>query len=253
VSALLLRNTVSAVRERALSRWALGLAPVTRYSNVLARMLNLRDLPLYRRYQGFTMIPRPAFLGNLRLVRQHTPPEGAVVECGVWRGGMSAAVAQLLGPERDYYLFDSFEGLPPAKEIDGRNALAWQNNTTAPTYHDNCRAEIDYAKRAMALAGANRAHIVKGWFSETLPVFPSGIQIAVLRLDGDWYESTMACLDNLFASVVEGGLVIVDDYYTWDGCARAVHDFLSKTRSPCRLRQSAEGICFFIKTSVLEA
>src|SRR5262245_25446397 len=192
------------------------------------------------------MISRTTFLGNLRLIRQHTPAAGAIVECGVWRGGMSAAVAQLLGPERDYYLFDSFEGLPPAKEIDGPNALAWQSDVGGATYYDNCLAEIDYAARAMKLAGASHAHIIKGWFSETLPRFPSDTPIALLRLDGDWYESTMDCLENLLANVVEGGLVIIDDYHTWDGCARAVHDFLSKVGSSCRLRQSPEGICFFL-------
>ena len=49
----------------------------------------------------------------------------------------------------------------------------------------------------------------------------------MLRLDGDWYESTRVCLENLYPHVAPGGIVIVDDYYNWDGCARAVNEFVS--------------------------
>jgi len=70
----------------------------------------------------------------------------------------------------------------------------------------------------------------------------------LLRLDSDWYESTKQCLENLFDLVVDGGLVIIDDYYVWDGCARAVHDFLSKRGSLCKLQQSRGGVSFIIKS-----
>ncbi len=209
-------------------------------------MLDLRLRRLYRKYKPYTMIPQPVFLDNLRLVRDRALPAGAVVECGVWRGGMSAAVAEVLGPSRDYYLFDSFEGLPPAKEIDGAAALAWQADTTSPTYFDNCRAELEHAKRAMSLSGATRTHLVKGWFADTLTSFPADQRIAVLRLDGDWYDSTMQCLTGLFPRVAAQGLIILDDYYMWDGCALAVHDFLSHARLTCRLRQSPHGVCYMV-------
>lgn len=165
---------------------------------------------------------------------------------------MSAAIAEVLGSSREYYLFDSFRGLPPAKQIDGPAALAWQSDTQSPTYFNNCRAEINEARCAMNRSGVSRVHIVPGWFSDTLPTFPMDRSIAVLRLDSDWYESTMQCLESLFHLVTDQGLVIIDDYYVWDGCARAVHDFLSKSGSLCRLRQSKGGVCFMIKTGVKE-
>jgi O-methyltransferase len=216
-------------------------------------MLDLRLHRLYRKYSPYTMIPEPVFVDNLRLVRDYAPSSGAVVECGVWRGGMSAAVAQLLGPSRDYYLFDSFEGLPPAKAIDGAAAQAWQSDTSSPAYFDNCRAEMEHAQRAMALSGAQRTHIVKGWFSDTLQSFPADQRIAVLRLDGDWYESTMQCLTQLFPRVSAEGLIIFDDYYAWDGCALAVHDYLSRMRLPCRLRQSKHGVCYTVNAAPVHA
>lgn len=199
---------------------------------------------LYRKYRQHTMIPQPVFVDNLRLVRSHALRGGAVVECGVWRGGMSAAVAELLGPQRDYYLFDSFEGLPEAQSIDGAAALAWQSDKSSPTYFDNCKAEMELAERAMKMSSALRVHIIKGWFAETLNTFPPGERIAVLRLDGDWYESTMQCLTELYPRVSPNGLIIFDDYYAWDGCALAVHDYLSRMRLPCRLQQSRHGVCY---------
>jgi len=207
---------------------------------------------LYRKYRQHTMIPQPVFVDNLRLVRNHAPQAGAVVECGVWRGGMSGAVAELLGPQRDYYLFDSFEGLPEAQPIDGAAALAWQHDTSSPAYFDNCRAEMEHAGRAMRMSGAPRVHIVKGWFADTLKSFPPGERIAVLRLDGDWYESTMQCLTELYPRMCPNGLIIFDDYYAWDGCALAVHDYFSRMRLPCRMQQSRRGVSYTLAAAPRE-
>ncbi len=150
---------------------------------------------LYKRYDQLTMIPEHSFILNLELCDAFRHVNGDYVECGVWRGGMSAAIAEVLGPGRQIHLFDSFEGLPPARDIDGREALVWQHDTTSAGYHDNI----------------------------------------------------MICLDHLFPKVAEGGIVLLDDYYTWDGCAKAVHDYLSKTKSPSRLHQWNNHVPFIIK------
>jgi O-methyltransferase len=200
---------------------------------------------IHDRYRAYTMLPREAFVENLELASRYAGVPGAIVECGTWKGGMSAGLAEVLGPARDYWLFDSFEGLPPARAIEGGAALAWQAATDAPDYHDNCRAAEADAAAAMRLAGAP-ATIVPGWFRDTLPParFPGGI--AILRLDADWYDSTRQILDALFDRVNPGGLVIVDDYYTWEGCARAVHDFLSARERAERIR-SYGGVCYLEK------
>lgn len=198
---------------------------------------------IYRRFQEFTMIPSWAYRANLRIVQLASGVPGCVVECGVWRGGMSAGIAAVLGPEREYFLFDSFEGLPPAQAIDGAAALAWQADTASPGYYDNCRAEMHFADEAMKRAGAARYHLVRGWFDQTLPAFTPPSPIAVLRLDADWYESTIACLQHLYPHVSAEGVIVIDDYYTWDGCSRAVHDFLSRQQSTARLHEF-EGVCY---------
>ena len=131
---------------------------------------------------------------------------------------------ELQGEHRRAFGFDSFEGLPPAKAIDGESALGWQQDTTSDTYYDNCTAAEEECRKALAMTGRTRFETRKGWFQDTLPLFRSeSPTIALLRLDGDWYESTMECLENLYDLVVPNGIVIFDDYLAWDGCARAVH------------------------------
>lgn len=202
---------------------------------------------VYKKYKRFTMIPAHIFIGNISLCKLFSNIKGSVVECGVWRGGTIAAIADLLGTERHYYLFDSFEGLPPAEEIDGQEAINWQEDKDSDLYFDNCKAEMKYAEEAMKLSGVKNYKITKGWFNETLPGFKTEKPIAILRLDGDWYDSTMQCLDNLYHQVVSGGIIIIDDYYVWEGSSKAVHDFLSKNKLSDTIHQSEDGICYIIK------
>lgn len=204
-------------------------------------------LRLFEKYREYTMIPADYFANNLALCHQFKHIEGAVVECGVWRGGMIAGIAELLGNDRKYFLFDSFEGLPAVKEIDGKAAKAWQLDTESPGYHNNCTAEKEFAERAMQLSGVVNCEINQGWFNKTLPGFDATQPIAVLRLDGDWYDSTMDCFQYLYPSVVKGGIIIIDDYYAWDGCSRAVHDYLSTHSLTDRIHQYDNAICFIIK------
>lgn len=206
----------------------------------------VRFLRLHRRYRDFTMASSEVFWRNLRIVDSYRHVQGCVVECGVWRGGMSAGMAAVLGPKRDYFLFDSFEGLPPATSLDGEDAKRWQQDVTGETYYDNCRAPIDFARRAMEMSGVPRYTLVKGWFEETLPSFVPPAPIAILRLDGDWYESTLVALESLFPHLAPDGVVIVDDYFAWDGCSRAVHDYLSRHKSTARITQQ-HGICVLVQ------
>lgn len=204
-------------------------------------------LNLYNKYKEFTMIPKDVFIGNLELISKYKNIEGSVLECGVWKGGMVAAVSEILGKERNYYLFDSFEGLPDAKDIDGEAALNWQSDKKSDWYFDNCKSNIEDAEAAMKLADTSNYKIYKGWFNETFPKFKINEQIAVLRLDADWYDSTLLCMEYFFPKVAKDGLIIIDDYYVWDGCSKAIHDYLSKHNLSERISQSNKGICYIVK------
>ena len=206
---------------------------------------------IYRKYHAYTMIHEAKYVNNLELCFEFRKISGCVVECGVWRGGMIAGMVKVLGADRQYFLFDSFDGLPAAREdLDGASAVAWQSNTKSPRYYNNCAATQEEAAAVMKLSGATSFSLAKGRFNETLPRFAPPCDIAVLRLDGDWYDSTRVCLENLYPHVALGGIVIVDDYYNWDGCARAVNEFLASIASPNavpRLRQFRDRAAYLIK------
>ena len=214
--------------------------------------LNKRKYPkhysaIYERYKEFTMTPLNHYLENLRIADKFVNSQkGDIVECGVWRGGMSAGIAELLGDNRKYFLFDSYEGLPKAKEIDGDAAIKWQNNPKGNFFFDNCKAEMNFAQTAMTTTGC-QFELIKGWFNETLPLFNHSDNIALLRLDGDWYESIYDSMKYLYPLVKKNGLIIVDDYYAWDGCSRAIHDYLSSISSLSRIKCSENGVCFIVK------
>jgi O-methyltransferase len=206
---------------------------------------------LYRKFRAFTMIHEAAYVNNLELCARFAAIPGSVVECGVWRGGMIAGMAEVLGADRGYFLFDSFEGLPPARaDLDGAAAVAWQKDAHSPVHYNNCTAAEEEAAAAMKLSGATSFSLVKGWFNETIPRFAPPSEIAVLRLDCDWYESTRVCLENLYPKVAPGGVVIVDDYYIWDGCARAVNEFIASfapVEMVPRLSQFHDVIAYLVK------
>ncbi len=164
---------------------------------------------------------------------------GCFVECGTWRGGamgMMALSHMASGqPSRVVHLFDSFEGLPePIGEKDGQMAVDYANNRASGnldsirrcvgSLEDNRRLLEEIVKYPSSLS---RYHV--GWFQDTVPAVAREIgPIALLRLDGDWYESTRICIETLGPNVVSGGIVVIDDYGKWPGCKAAADEYLSR-------------------------
>ena len=193
------------------------------------------------------MIPKEHFVYNLELCHSIKKNiTGDYVECGVWKGGMSAAISEVIDKTSHIHLFDSFEGLPEAKEIDGKGALNYQKNTQSETYFDNCSAKEEFAMEAMKLAKNDNYSVHKGWFQDTLAKYPKN-SISILRLDGDWYDSVKVCLNTLFPYVAEGGIIILDDYYAWEGCAKAVHEYLAEIKSASRIHQWKGHVPYIVK------
>ncbi|MFM7447889.1 MAG: TylF/MycF/NovP-related O-methyltransferase, partial [Leptolyngbyaceae cyanobacterium] len=91
-------------------------------------------------------------------------------------------------------------------------------------------------------------HLIKGWFQDTVPVYRDKVgPIAILRLDGDWYESTKIPLDNFYDLIVPGGAVIVDDYATCFGSRRAVDEFRLNRDIKSPLNPDGRGGVWFEK------
>ena len=174
---------------------------------------------------------------------------GAIVECGVWRGGSQQAVAYTLleraVTDRDLHLFDTFTGMPEPTERDrrhdGRPAadLLARSERTAKVW---AVAGLDDVRAGMAETGypAERVHFHVGRVEETIPEAAPDT-IAILRLDTDWYLSTLHELEHLYDRVPSGAVLLFDDYGFWRGAREAVDEFLQRTRAPLLLTPVASG------------
>jgi O-methyltransferase len=181
------------------------------------------DWPLF----GQTMVGRKR-LRNLResietALAEEVP--GDVIETGVWRGGASIFAKGVLRAhgadgDRVVWVADSFQGLPPP-DADSYPADAGGKWHTAD-YLAVSREEVEENFRRYGLLDDN-VRFLEGWFRDTLPTVRDRTW-AVVRLDGDMYESTMDGLRNLYPGLSPGGFLIVDDY-SIDVCKQAVHDF----------------------------
>jgi O-methyltransferase len=161
-------------------------------------------------------------------VVKRTP--GDIVETGVWRGGasmMAKAVLNAFGDmKRRIFLADSFEGLPPPDE----RTYPADKGSTFHEYEQLAVSEEQVRENFRKLGLLDdRVIMIKGWFRDTMPNFPAE-KIAVLRLDGDMYESTIDPLKALYDKVSKKGWVIVDDYEWIPACKQAVHDFLDSRK-----------------------
>jgi O-methyltransferase len=150
---------------------------------------------------------------------------GDFIETGVWRGGVCIlieAIVKLYGAtDRTVWLADSFEGLP---KPDGR-----YQQDAGDTFHkfkESLGISMEEVKSNFERYDmlADNVQFLKGWFKDTLPTAPIN-KIAVLRLDGDMYASTMDALNNMYAKVSVGGYTIIDDYGAVPTCKQAVDDF----------------------------
>jgi hypothetical protein len=172
----------------------------------------------------------------VRHVCRHAIP-GDIVECGVWRGGsMMAAALTLLNTSdrRGLWLYDTFEGMSPPADADrdvyGTDAatlLATEDRRTGDTW---CYSPLEHVKANVLATGypEGLVRFIQGRVEETVPAHAPE-QIAILRLDTDWYESTRHELEHLYPRLSVGGVLIIDDYGHWQGARRAVDEFIAST------------------------
>ena len=155
--------------------------------------------------------------------------EGDFIETGVWRGGACILMRGILeaygDSTRRVFMADSFAGLPPPDPENFPADAGDQHHT----HHqlEVSRADVENNFRRFGLLD-ERVVFLEGWFKDTLPDAPID-RLAVLRLDGDMYESTIEALDALYHKVSYGGFVIVDDYFL-PACAKAVNEFRKRHR-----------------------
>jgi hypothetical protein len=154
--------------------------------------------------------------------------EGDLIETGVWRGGATIFMRALLkaagDKNRTVWVADSFEGLPKPNE-----ELYPADKGDVHYKHSEVNASLEDVKANFEKYGLldDQVKFLKGWFKDTLPTAPF-TKLAVARLDGDMYESTMDGLVNLYPKLSKGGFLIVDDWGAVPACQQAVKDYRKK-------------------------
>jgi hypothetical protein len=189
-----------------------------------------KDLSIISAVSPYTMTSNERIQALIDAVRYLVANSiaGAFVECGVWKGGSVMAMAltliEMQQADRELYLFDTFNGMttPGVEDVDylGQDAARILDEV-------KCVASEEEVEQAMFSVGYERSliHFVKGPVEETVPARAPDT-IALLRLDTDWYQSTLHEIEHLFPRLVAGGVIIIDDYGHWQGARRAVDEYL---------------------------
>ncbi len=227
--------------DRAARSFGFQVSRISSSGNNLPAEVSRADRLLIDRVQPYTMTSPErlwSLIDGVRFVIQENLA-GDFVECGVWRGGSVVAMAlelKRLGvSDRNLWLYDTFSGMTEPTDADvesgtGKRAtdllrtteVGDGNNIWCVAYRTDVEANIASTGYPMGLMT-----LVEGDVSETL-LRTSPSEIAFLRLDTDWYESTKSCLQMLYPKLVPGGVCILDDYGHWAGARRAVDEYFDK-------------------------
>lgn len=187
---------------------------------------------------------------------------GVFVECGVWRGGCAMLIAKMLVnrkiTDRKIYLYDTFDGMTTPSNED----LDYKGQKASDTFHqkkhnekadtsDWCLANIAEVQSNMGLTHYPSENIfyIKGKVEDTIPQNIPDDNIAILRLDTDWYASTKHEMVHLYPLLAINGILIIDDYGHWEGCKKAVDEYVAQ-HGICILLNRVDYTCRVgVKTS----
>ncbi len=224
---------------------------LTQYPQFVSR--NIQDpefQEIYRLIQPYTMLSEARLYSLFTLIKRICEENipGNFVECGVAAGGSTALVAAVIKrytkQPRWVYAFDSFDGMPAPTEKDKFNGIpaevtGWGTGTCAAP-------EASVKEICNKLGVGNIVQLVKGYFEDTLPKLRNQVgMIALLHMDGDWYESTNTIISNLYDRISNDGFVQVDDYDLWEGCRQALHEFEAERQLKFELHQiDSTGVWF---------
>jgi hypothetical protein len=188
--------------------------------------LKQREIGLGWPINGYTMIGLKR-LNNIQFCIEEViknKVEGDFIETGVWRGGaciFAKALFEIYNENRKVWVADSFKGLPKPNitlypEDEGDDLYSLEQLRISKEQVMNNFKRFDLLD--------DNVKFLEGWFKDTLPTAPIE-KLAIVRLDGDMYESTMDGLNHLYHKLSSGGFIIIDDYGVIPACKKAVHDF----------------------------
>jgi predicted O-methyltransferase YrrM len=193
----------------------------------------------YLRANGLTYCGRTGKLETLHQlaarVEANSVP-GIFVEAGVAMGGSACIIAKTKHPKRELHLFDVFDMLPPPTERDGQRSMeVYQyfrsgnvQGLTDINYVTHARDMLSFVRQNMHRLGVDpdalNIHFVKGLYQDTLHI---DRPVAFAHIDCDWYDSVMLCINRIADHLSVGGIMLFDDYHSFEGCRRAVDAWLA--------------------------
>jgi hypothetical protein len=197
-------------------------------------------LPVLSRCKPYTMTSAERLYSVYKSIEyiEKANIEGAIVECGVWRGGSTMCALLALKEHKNFnrevFLYDTYEGMsePTDKDKDILGEAAAKQLANRTKNEEDvlwAYATLDSVKENIEKTGypSQKIKYVKGKVEDTIPAtIPD--KIALLRLDTDWYESTWHEMVHLFPKLVKGGVIIIDDYGHWAGAREAVDTYLKQ-------------------------
>jgi len=203
------------------------------------------SLDLFRAVAPYTLISEQQ-LATLHDISRNIADAGipgALVECGVANGGSAAIIAEphVHDATRALYLYDTFQGIPPAGPEDG---------VLAQSHTGEWKGTQGKVCEALALVGYPERSVMwrKGLFATTMaPSQPLPSRVALLHVDSDWHDSVLLALRTFFPRVSDGGYVILDDWAYWQGCRKAFYAFCQESGETPLLERSGRYSVYWQK------
>jgi predicted O-methyltransferase YrrM len=202
----------------------------------------------------FTLVSRERLENLYNQCSKFKDTNYSFVECGVAKGGCLSMMKYVSGKNNKIFGFDSFEGMPDITKEDLSNYNKSCPLTNFGKVGDNLSGGIDNVYNTFNKLDLNMDNVtlIKGFFQDTLQIqqnIDNIGKIAVLRLDGDWYESVKICLEKLYDKVIEGGIIIIDDYGHFIGAKLATDEFISKNNIKSPLIQTDYTEYYWVKNT----
>ncbi len=177
-----------------------------------------------------------AGLADLVITNERQGIEGTVIEAGCALGGSAIVIASSKAAERPFRIYDVFGMIPAPSEKDGKDVCKRYEVIRSGAskgigqeiyygYMDDLYERVENAFKDFGLEpNSNNIKLIKGLYKDTMEIdFP----VSLAHIDCDWYESVIICLERIWPYLVPGGTMVIDDYYNWSGCARAVNEYFS--------------------------
>ena len=186
--------------------------------------------------------------------------KGSIVECGVYKGGLSALILQkinLYKSDKMLYLYDTFNGMSEPNEkdigiVNKESAFSIYKEKQRGEFSDWCLGTLDEVTNLLEKTDpyySKKTRIIQGKVENTL-IYEKNLpeRIALCRLDTDWYESTKIELEVLFPRIEKNGILIIDDYGHWEGCKIAVDEFFADKAKSVNITNGSSGTLIVYKT-----